>query len=276
MSDVPPETLSVDQMYGPWGPSDDEVDAILDASQSPRPMTSLYDTFGDLGLGPEHIVLDIGARDARHSLELAARYGCRFVAVDPVELNVADARAAVAEHEHGSLVEVRPGVIQDIPAADGEFDGIWSRDMLGHIPDLDRALAECLRVVKPGGPIVVYETFATELMEPAEAARIYADLATVPDRMSAAGFEAAVEAAGLDIALIDVIGSEWREAWEEDGSRRTSRSLLHAARLIRKRDELMPMLTEVGYRVELANALWGVYQMIGKLQPRAYVLRKPH
>jgi hypothetical protein len=34
-------------------------------------------------------------------------------------------------------------------------------------------------------------------------------------------------------------------------------------------------LGDVEYRVELANALWGVYQMIGKLEPRVYVLAAP-
>ena len=73
---------------------------------------------------------------------------------------------------------------------------------------------------------------------------------------------------------MDVIGSEWREAWEEDGSRRTSGQLLHAARLLRAADDLRADLGETSYRIELANALWGVCQMIGKLEPRIYVLRK--
>jgi hypothetical protein len=53
----------------------------------------------------------------------------------------------------------------------------------------------------------------------------------------------------------------------------TSKQLLHAARLIRCSDETLHELGEVPYRAELSDALWGVYQMIGKLEPRIYVLR---
>lgn len=122
--------------------------------------------------------------------------------------------------------------------------------------------------------MVVYQTFATDRMEPVEAARIYADLAVAPESMDPARLETSAGDAGFSVVSTDVIGSEWREAWEEDGSHRTSRQLLHAARLLRGRSELMAELTETVYRVELANALWGVYQMIGKLEPRIYVLRK--
>ena len=121
--------------------------------------------------------------------------------------------------------------------------------------------------------MLTYQTFATSLMEPAEAERIYADLAVVPDRMAVEGFQDAARRAGFTIEMTDVIGSQWREAWEENGEARTSRQLLHAARLIRCRDQLFAEVGEVPYRVELANALWGVYQMIGKLEPRVHLLR---
>lgn len=265
--------LTIEEMYGDWGITRAQRDEALDRSRDPRDNTSLYDTFSSLGVGEGHVVLDIGARDARHSLRLAEQFGCLVVAVEPVEDNVAKARLAVAEHAYGHLVDVRHGGMEAIPAADGEFDAIWSRDMLVHIADIDSALGESHRVLATGGAMVLHQTFETALMEPAEAERIYGDLAVVPARMSISGFEAAAAAAGFTIEDVDVIGSEWREAWEEDGSGRMCRQLMHAARLIRCEKELRTELGEVGYRVERGNALWGVYQMIGKLEPRVYVLR---
>jgi hypothetical protein len=47
---------------------------------------------------------------------------------------------------------------------------------------------------------------------------------------------------------------------------------LHAARLIRDAERFRGELGLVTYEVELADSLWGVYQMIGKLSPRVYVL----
>ncbi len=271
MNDAP---ITVDQMYGDWGITREQRDEALNRSRDPRSNDSLYETFAGLGPTSGTVVLDIGARDARHALGLAEQFGCRVVAVEPVADNVANAAAAIADHQSGHLVEVRQGSMEDIPAADGEFDAIWSRDMLVHVADVDSALAECHRVLAPGGRMVLHQTFETDLMEPAEAARIYADLAVVPERMSIAGFESAAVRAGFTIAAVDRVRSEWREAWEEDGSGRTCSSLLHAARLLRCRDELLAELGEIGYRVELGNALWGVYQMIGKLEPRVYVLHR--
>jgi SAM-dependent methyltransferase len=44
--------------------------------------------------------------------------------------------------------------LQDIGFADASFDLFVSGDVFEHIPDLDRALGEILRVLKPGGMIV--------------------------------------------------------------------------------------------------------------------------
>ena len=42
----------------------------------------------------------------------------------------------------------------------------------------------------------------------------------------------------------------------------------------RNRDELIPLLSETHYNIEIADCLWGVYQMIGKLCPTVYALTK--
>jgi hypothetical protein len=42
--------------------------------------------------------------------------------------------------------------------------------------------------------------------------------------------------------------------------------------MLRQRDKYIQAMGRGDYEGELANALWGVYQMIGKLSPRVYVL----
>lgn len=269
------EPLTVEQMYGPGPLPYEEVLETLDRSLHPRSADSLFETVAASGVGGDDHVLDIGARDARHSLVLAERFGCRVTAIDPVETHITDALAAVGKSQHGDLVEVVRGQIEDLPVRDGVFDLVFCRDVLSHIADLGAALGECHRALAPGGRMVIYQTFATDWMEPAEAARLYPDLVVVPESMDPARLEQGAVAAGFVVEDVDVVGSEWRESWEEDGSGRTSRQLLQAARLIRHRAGLLEILGEVDYRVELANSLWGIYQMIGKLEPRIYVMRKP-
>ena len=87
-------------------------------------------------------------------------------------------------------------------------------------------------------------------------------------------WEAAAAEAGFAVVERDEIGSEWREWWEQEGSQRvTSANLQRAARLIRGAARLKERLGETAYEFALADQLWGIYQMIGKLCPTAYVLR---
>lgn len=263
--------LTVAQVYGDWGIEWEDAVALTDRSLDPRPRTSLYDTFGTLGVGEGGSVLDIGGRDAAQALDLAGRFGCRVLSVDPVRANIDSATEAIAGHEFGHLVGTELGSITDIPAPDGTFDAVFSRDMMGHVEDLEAALAECRRVLKPGGAMVIHDVFATPLLEPKESARLSADLAQAPGRLDARLFEAAVEAAGFTIEVIDRVASEWLENLleGEDGEKR----LLRAARLDRDRDRFVEAMGVVPYRVVRGNNLWTIYRMIGKLEDRVYVIR---
>lgn len=262
--------LTVEQMYGDWGFEFEDAVALTDRSLGPRPRTSMYDTFGTLGIGSGGYVLDIGARDAAQSLELAGRYGCRVLAVDPVQANIDLGVEDIAGHERGDLVEMKRGTINDIPADDDSFDAIFSRDMIGHVEDLAGALTECRRVLEPGGAMVIHDVFATALLEPNESARLCADLAQVPERLDAELFERTVEQAGFTIEVVDRVASEWLETLleGEDGEKR----LLRAARLRRDKDRFVEEMGVIPFRVVEANNLWTIYRMIGKLEDRVYVI----
>jgi SAM-dependent methyltransferase len=271
---VVPRSISVAEVYGDHGMTDDELHARLDRSLSPRAPGMLHDKMGALGLSGGHRLLDIGCRDARHACELVRRFGCRAVAIDPVPHNVGLARALVAEGGLDGAVEVTEGGIEAIPCADASFDFVWCRDMLNHVERLDVGLRECARVLAPGGAMLVFQTFATELLEPREAERLFAPLATVPENMSPDRLEATAARAGLRVAERDVVGSEWREHAEESGAGFASRQLLRIARLRRDRERLIREIGPIAYESELADCHWGVYQMLGKLCPRVYVLRR--
>jgi hypothetical protein len=120
--------------------------------------------------------------------------------------------------------------------------------------------------------MLVFQMFATPWLEPSEATRLWPPLAVVPHNTDPTRFEQAITAAGLRIEHRDELHSEWREHAEEHSGHRTSRQLLHAARLLREPDRFKATLGD-DYAVELANCLWGTYQMIGKLSPVVYVLR---
>ncbi len=258
------------EMYGDW--DWEAAVAAVDRSLDPHPASSIIDMFGELGPGPGDVVLDIGGRDARLGLSIAERFGCEVVSVDPAEANIADAEVAIAQHESGHLVKAVRGFIEEIPADDGAFDFVFSRDMFAHIADADRALAECVRVLAPNGLMLLHQVFATDLLEPIEAAQVFGHTAAVPERFSASGFEEAAAAAGFRIEKIDVVGSEWYEASQEAGT--APNYLLQVSRLRRNKEALLEEIGEVAYRVVYGNALWTINQMLGKLESRLYTLRR--
>ena len=143
--------------------------------------------------------------------------------------------------------------------------------MMGHIGEIDRALAECGRVLRTDGFMVIHQVFATPLIEPKELHSLCVDIATHPERMWPDGFEAAAVSAGFGIESVDMIGSEWAEASQESG--KAPNYLLQVARLRRARSRLVEEMGETPYRVMYGNALWSIYQLIGKLESRIYVLR---
>ncbi|RME52533.1 MAG: class I SAM-dependent methyltransferase, partial [Caldilineae bacterium] len=214
-------------IYGDLPLPDEEFEALLDKSLSPRGPDSLLDKAGAWGLSADMHVLDIGCRDARYAVELARRYGCTVLAVDPLDDHIRRAQKLVQDHpDVQNKITIRKGRIEDIPAEDASVDFIWCRDVLSHIPDLPRGLAECRRVLTPGGRMLVYQTFATELLEAREATYLANALAVIPENQAPFFFEQVAYAAGFRIQEVDRIGSEWREHWEETGAAITSNQLL--------------------------------------------------
>lgn len=97
----------------------------------------------------------------------------------------------------------------------GHFDFIWCRDVVEQVDDLDGALHEAARVLKPDGRMLVYTTFATDRLNPQEAGMVNRHLGNVPANLVERNVEDAVARAGLSIERKDVIGTEWREHLEE-------------------------------------------------------------
>ena len=116
--------------------------------------------FDRLGLRPGERVLDMGCGAGRHAFEMYRR-GADVLAFDMD----ADELATVSEwfaamREEGSVpagaeADVKQGDARDLPFPDGEFDRIVAAEVLEHIPDDEAAIAELVRVLRPGGTIAV-------------------------------------------------------------------------------------------------------------------------
>ena len=98
--------------------------------------------------------LDVGSGGGLLAEE-CARLGFRVTGIDPSAESVAAARAHAADA--GLEIEYTVGTGERLPFADASFDLAYCCDVLEHVDDLDRVLAETARVLKPGG-VYLYDT----------------------------------------------------------------------------------------------------------------------
>jgi SAM-dependent methyltransferase len=200
-------------------------------------------------------------------------HGCTAVGLDPMAGNVATARARAREAGVEHHVHIARAIMEHLPHADGTFDFIWSRDTLALIGDLPAGLAEAARVLRPGGHMLAYVVFATERLEPREAAMLNEPLGNVPANMDQTRVEALFATVGLRVAVKDVISTEWRE-YEEERTQPASTELLQLARLRRQREQFVAEFGEEMFRMVEASAHWLPYILLGKLLPVMYVLQR--
>jgi SAM-dependent methyltransferase len=112
-----------------------------------------------LGVRPGERLLDIGCGAGRHSLE-SVRRGAHTVALDLSGDDLRRARQGVEAYGDvdvpapGSFTAVR-GDARRIPFDDGSFDRVIAAEVLEHIDDDGGAIAELVRVLRPGGVLAV-------------------------------------------------------------------------------------------------------------------------
>jgi ubiquinone/menaquinone biosynthesis C-methylase UbiE len=106
---------------------------------------------GILGALPVGVALDVACGTGRHTAYLVGR-GHAVIGVDASAemLGVARPKVPAAEFHEADLHE--------LPLADASVDVVVCALSLVHVPDLSRALAEFVRVLRPGGDLVLSDS----------------------------------------------------------------------------------------------------------------------
>jgi SAM-dependent methyltransferase len=261
----------VEQMSRVYSEETWSVYERLDRSLEPRGPDSLHDLAAEY-LVPGAVILDAGCRDAAHLIRLVRAHDATGVGVDPVEMHVARARAAVAAAELGARIEIVRGVMETLPHPDGHFDFVWCRDVVEQLGLLVPALRGAARVLKQDGHMLLYTAFVTDLLAPQDFELLERHLGNVSSNLVQRNVEEAFESAGLAIERKDTIGTEYKE-YNEERTQPGSRTLLRIARLRRLRKAVIESHGEDIYNHVEANLHWEVFQFLGKIQPTVYVLR---
>jgi SAM-dependent methyltransferase len=252
-----------------------EGDELLQRSLGPRAPDLLLEAPGWLGLAAGQLVLDAGCRDATHPIALARRYGCRVLGVDLVPAWLPKGVAEAASAGLGAQVALVQGDLEALPVADGTCDLVWCRDVLSCVGDGVTMLRECARVLRPGGGMVLYAVFTTDQLAPGDRSLLVEGLGNSPASMHQPTVEAAIAAAGFEIARRERIGSEWSEHQLEHDPGYLTQDLLEIARLTRNRDQAEAILGPIWYERALAFASWRLQIVLGRLMPVLYALVRP-
>jgi 2-polyprenyl-6-hydroxyphenyl methylase / 3-demethylubiquinone-9 3-methyltransferase len=152
---MPVDNQLYDRLADTWW-TEDSVLALLRLSLNPARFGYMRRILADeLGVDPSgKTALDVGSGGGLLAEEFA-RLGFRVTGIDPSTESV----SAAQEHARQKALEIEytVGTGEQLPFADASFDIAYCCDVLEHVDDLDRVVAETARVLKPGG-FYLYDT----------------------------------------------------------------------------------------------------------------------
>jgi SAM-dependent methyltransferase len=121
-----------------------------------RPLAAVLSS---LRLGP---VLEVGCGDGEFTELLVENLGGwdYIEAVDMAEETVAEARDYFEKAHPGATVSFRVADAGSLPFEAGSFDAAAVSNTIHHMKEPEQSLREVLRVVRPGGRIIINEMFS--------------------------------------------------------------------------------------------------------------------
>lgn len=146
---------------------------------------------------PGEVVLDLGSGAGIDLILAAKKVGPtgHVIGVDMTDAMIERARANVAAAGLQNI-EIRKGIIEELPIESGSVDWVISNCVINLSPDKSRVFAEIARVLKPGGRMRVSDIVVQDLPEAMRAsAALYGSC--VAGAISEEEYLAGLRAAGL-------------------------------------------------------------------------------
>jgi ubiquinone/menaquinone biosynthesis C-methylase UbiE len=224
------------------------------------------------GIGPGMTLLDLGCGKGREACELAKQLGCHVIGVDALKETLELARDRSKEGLEGQVTLVC-GSMDALPLPDASIDFIWCRDAFNHTSDMARTLAECARVLRPGGRMMNYSALKTDWLEPGEERRVMQPLGMNPATLVDTQVADAFHAAGLRViehATTDQRDSRYHEELDQKGGR----DVMRLARILHARERITALIGAEDCERLVAYCLWNSYFLIGKLIYGVWVVER--
>lgn len=110
------------------------------------------------GFAPGQLVLDVASGRGTQAVFYAAQFGVRVTGLDLSEEMIRAARARAASVGLSEAVRFERGDSQRLPFTDASFDAVINECAVGIPEDSQAVLDEMVRVVRPGGTVVIHES----------------------------------------------------------------------------------------------------------------------
>ena len=106
-------------------------------------------------LRPGAEVLEVACGVGGAARFLARDFGVKVLATNVAEAQLAEAAAITEREGPAGFIEFALADFHDLPYPDDRFDCWWCQEALLYSTDKERVLSEALRVVKPGGRLIL-------------------------------------------------------------------------------------------------------------------------
>jgi sarcosine/dimethylglycine N-methyltransferase len=161
-------------------------------------------------IGAATHVLDVCSGMGGPARYLAHRLGCRVTGLDITKSRHEGAIRLTELVKLDHLVDVRLGNALDMPFADATFDVVIGQEAFAHVPDKPRLIAECARVVRPGGTIAFTDILRREALSAAEFERLRRGM-TFQSLESLDGYSVLLTECGCTLVAREDLSAWWTE-----------------------------------------------------------------
>jgi 27-O-demethylrifamycin SV methyltransferase len=178
-------------------------------------------------LSPGLSVLDVGCGSGAPACRLAAQFGVAVTGISTSAAGIEQARArAAAEHLPAARFFVRDGMSNGF--ADESFDRVWVLESAHLMRERQQLIAECTRVLRPGGRLVLCDLMRRREIGFREVRRRRGDFVTLRAAFGDAHFESldfyvrALRDEGLMVALARDLTAETMptlDRWRDNARR---------------------------------------------------------